>query len=494
MTSVRRALALSFIERYALIAISLLSNILLARLLTPKEIGIYSVSLAVVGIAQVLRDFGIGNFLIQEKQLKETHISTAFGISLLIGGGLFVITYFLAPYASDFYGEDQMLLTLRITSLNFLVLPFCTISLALMRREMAFKRMLMVNLIAASFGFGVTVGLAYSGFGPNSMAIGAVAVNMVTGAVAWIAQSNRKLILPGFSEWRTLLRFGGQNSLAGIVTSISMDANDLIVAKILGFNSVAIISRAQGLMNLFHRDIMGAVRNVALPAFAAEYRAGGGLELHYIHSVAVITVIAWPFYGAMAIYSLEALRLLFGSQWDAASPLVPIFCLAGAVSSMASLIPILLVAVGRNNLATGADILLQPMRFGLIAIAAIVFRTTEACAFAFLASAIIAMPIFYKIKNKALVNDTKELVKNLASSALVTIMTLILPLLHVAYTGVSRKEPIPLSELAIIVPITVLAWILSVRISRHPLAEEPWFTQYVMSAKVFKKSCTTTAK
>jgi O-antigen/teichoic acid export membrane protein len=67
MTSVRRALAISFIERYALIAISLASNILIARLLSPEEIGLYSVSLAVIGIAQVLRDFGVGGYLIQEK-------------------------------------------------------------------------------------------------------------------------------------------------------------------------------------------------------------------------------------------------------------------------------------------------------------------------------------------------------------------------------------------------------------------------------------------
>lgn len=67
MNSVRRALAISFIERYALIALGLASNILVARLLSPDEIGLYSVSLAVISVAQVLRDFGIGNFLIQEK-------------------------------------------------------------------------------------------------------------------------------------------------------------------------------------------------------------------------------------------------------------------------------------------------------------------------------------------------------------------------------------------------------------------------------------------
>jgi len=487
MTSVRRALVISFLERYALIAISLVSNMLLARLLKPEEIGIYSVSLAVIGIAQVLRDFGIGNFLIQEKNLSEAHIRSAFGISLILGVCLFTAVYFVAPVAAVFYGEEQMLMTMQISSLNFLMLPFCTISLALLRREMAFKKLMIVNLLAAFVGFVVSVGLAYLGYGPNSMAIGTVALNLVTGVVSWVVRNNRRFIMPGLSEWRMLLRFGGRSSLAGIITSISMDTNDLVVGKILGFNSVAIISRAQGVMNLFHRDLMSAVRNVALPAFASEFRSGGKLESNYIKSVAVITVVAWPFYGAMAIYSLEVLRVLFGPQWDSACSLVPIFCLAGAVSSLASLIPIILIAVGRNDLATGADIILQPLRLIIITLTAVVFRTTEACAWAFLASAIFAMPVFYKIKGKAIANDIYNLLKGILSSALVTIMALSLPLLHTVITGIPRKEPIPMVELAATVPLAIIIWIVSVRLFRHPLSEEALFEKYIMSGKGVRK-------
>ncbi len=183
MTSVRRALALSFAERYALLVLSFASNILLARLLTPEQIGIYSVSLAVIGIAQVLRDFGVGNFLIQEKNLADAHIRTAFGISLVIGTVLFLATFLAAPWAGRFYGEAQMIETLRISALNFLVLPFCSISLALLRRSMQFRHLLIVALVSAVAGFAVTIWLAYAGFGPNSMAIGALAGNVVTGAV-----------------------------------------------------------------------------------------------------------------------------------------------------------------------------------------------------------------------------------------------------------------------------------------------------------------------
>lgn len=87
MSSMRTALLFSFAERYALIAVNLVSNLLIARLLTPDQIGVYSVTLAVISIAQVLRDFGVASYLVQVKDLTEDHIRTALGVTLIIGVG-----------------------------------------------------------------------------------------------------------------------------------------------------------------------------------------------------------------------------------------------------------------------------------------------------------------------------------------------------------------------------------------------------------------------
>lgn len=105
MTSVRKALALSFLERYLSILLALASNMILARLLTPHEIGQYSVTLAVLGVAHVLRDFGIGNYLFQAPEVYDRQVGTAFGVSLLLGGGLFAAVSALAPWGPAFMAK-----------------------------------------------------------------------------------------------------------------------------------------------------------------------------------------------------------------------------------------------------------------------------------------------------------------------------------------------------------------------------------------------------
>ena len=405
MISVRRSLVFSIAEQYAVLVIGLASSMILARLLTPEAIGIYSVSLAFIGIAQVLRDFGVANYLIQERDLDDAHIRTALGILLVLGLVTFALLFSTAPLISRLYAEDVMVPTLRVCALNFLALPFCTVSLALLRRGMAFQRLAIVNLVAALSGAAVSVGLAYLDLGVISLAIGSVVVNVVTGIGAWLARPDRRLLLPAFSRWRRLLNFGAQSSLTGVVTTIAMDINDLAVGKIMGFEPVAILSRAQGLMQLFHRDLMAAIRNVAYPAYANAHRDGEPLEAIYIASVTNVTVVAWPFYGLVSLFSLELLRLMFGAQWDTAAPLVPVFCLAGAIAALFNLAPSQILAVGRIDLITKLELVFQPFRAVLIVLAALVFQTMEACAWALVLAFAIQLPMVYYTKGRCLPND-----------------------------------------------------------------------------------------
>ena len=475
MRGVRRALAFSFAERYLLLVISLGSNMAIARLLTPEAIGIFSVSLAVIGIAQVMRDFGVASYLIQERDLTDDHIRTAFGITMLLGGAVFALLFIAAPLISRLYASPEMVATLRICALNFLALPFCTVSLALLRRELAFKRLAAINLAAAAVGAVMSIVLAYSGYGAIGLAVGSVAVNVVTGAGAWLARRGRRLLLPSLSQWRKLLNFGAQSSLAGVVTSVSMDINDLAVGKIMGFEPVAILSRAQGLMNLFHRDLMSAIRNVAYPAYAQASRDQLALEPLYITSVTHVTVIAWPFYGFASLYSLEILRLLFGPQWDSAAPLVPVFCLAGALAATSNLIATLVLAVGRVDLVTRVELMFQPFRAILIVVAALLFESTMACAVALVLALLVQVPLLYRVKQLCMPNDYRALFVRLCRSASVALISLVFPAAIAFHAGFGREQTVgPLIFVAATLSCAV-SWLFALVVLRHPLTQDPVF-------------------
>lgn len=472
MTSVRRALALSFLERYLSIVLALGSNMVLARLLTPEQIGMYSVTLAVIGLAHVLRDFGIGNYLIQEQHLTDDHIRTAFGLSLLLGGTLAGLLYAAAPWIAAFYDAPAMRALVQVVALNFLVLPFCTISMALLRREMRFKHLLYVNLGAMSLGTATSLSLAFAGLGPMSMAIGAVAGNIATGAGAWLARGAKTPLRPSLRHWRGMGSFGGKASLIGISATLSMDANDLIMGKMLGFGSVAIISRAQGLMYLFQRDVMSAIRGVMQPAFAQEHRAGVNTEATFVHGVVMVSAVAWPFFGFIALFALETLRLLFGPQWDAAAPLVPWFCAAGAVAAFCSLVPTLLMARGNINELLALHLIIDPARVVCFGLAIWLRPALETVAVVFLLFYAASVPVSFWLKDKVQPTAYRGLLRAIRPSAQAALPPVLVAAVFATWARGS-SDAVAWPAFVGFMPLYVLTWVMGLAWARHPLLDEP---------------------
>lgn len=469
MTTVRRAMLFSFIESYLGITLNLVSFILLARLLTPQQVGLFSVALALISITQVIRDFGLVNFLIQKKDLGAAHISTAWGMALILGTVLFVLIQLGAPLIGNFYEDQSLTSVARIIAFNFLLLPFNSVCLALLRREMQFSTVMRINLSAAFLSTVLTVTMAWAGFGAYALAIGAVLNNTFVAIGIGLVGAASRLRAPGLQEWREILSFGGPLTVANVVTSVSIDINDLAVGKIMGFQAVAIASRAQGLMNLFHRDFMSAIRNVAYPAFSRAVRDGESVERKFTGMLANVTALAWPFYGFAALFPLEVLRMMFGPQWDQSAPLVPVFCLAGALSAMVSLVPTVMMSSGRSKLVATAELVIQPIKAVTLCLVVYHYRDLMAFALAFLAVAFIQVPFFYWMKQFCLPTDLRALAALVARNLGLAAFTLA-PAAGAVLAWRTPGQAFGLAPFLGCAAATAVCWLLGLFLFRHALS------------------------
>jgi lipopolysaccharide exporter len=475
MSSVRRSMAISIAERYATIALTLVSFVVVARLLTPTDIGLFSIASALVGLAQVVRDFGVGSYLVQETELTPQRVNTAFTLTAAAGALLFATLFVASPWIAAFYNDMRLVDVLRVLSINFLLIPVGSTSLALLRREMRFGGIFMVNMSATAVSFTVTMALAFTGHAYMSLVWSSVVGTAFTAGVAWYLRPNDAPLRLGLRDWRRIVTYGSQMTAAGIITEIAMSVNDLVIGRVMGPAAVAIASRAQGVMNIMHRDLLGAVAGVMFAAFARTRREGGDLAASYHRSVALISVVAWPFYGFLALFPGESLRLLFGPQWDAAAPLVPIFCMAGAVAVLWRLVPALLQAAGRADLVMQAELTIQPARLVLLTTVILAFRSLEAFAYALLAVYLGSVLVFSGGRQKVLGEASSlwstPLVKSLCVTAAALAPAAMLATARQA--GWTNGHP-PLG-FWVAVGATCLCWLIALHAVRHPLADDPIF-------------------
>ncbi|MFQ5784613.1 MAG: lipopolysaccharide biosynthesis protein [Alphaproteobacteria bacterium] len=318
--SVRRSLAFSLVENYGRLLLNFAPAVILARLLTPAEIGIFSLSVAFIGLAHMLREFGVMNFLVQEKDLTEDKMRTAFTVAFLTGAAVGVAILLARGPMARFYDETGVERVLGVLALNFFVIPFGMPVLGLLQREMRFDLLLRINMTGALVQVAVTLTLAFMGFSYMSMAWGSLAGAVATALAATVARPAIANPRPSLKAWRTVFAFGGKSSLASLVNQLGVGAPEFVAGRLLGFAAVGLYSRAMSLFEMFRQTVLDAVWSVALPAFAASNRTSEGLAPTYLLATSHISVIAWPFFGFVGFMAFPVIRILFGDQWDAAVP------------------------------------------------------------------------------------------------------------------------------------------------------------------------------
>ncbi len=449
-------------------AITIVSVMVIARLLTPKEIGIFSVGMALITIMQVLRDFGVGRYLIQEKELTSDRIRAAFTIILCTSWGLAAAIFFSAPVIAEFYKEPQTELIIWVLSISFFLAPFGLPVLSLLQREMNFAALYRINVSASFVQAATSIGLAWIGYGALGLAWGAVAGGATMAALATIYRPKEAWVWPGLREWRRVAGFGSFSSGAAIVNQFGLSANDLILGRMLGFSAVGIFSRADSLINMFRRYVGEAAGLVAMPAFSKVSREGGSLREPYLLAAQHATVLAWPFFGVLGLMAFPIVRIMFGGQWDAAVPLVQILSIGGAMLSIYMFGPQALVASGKVKSVFVIELVVQSLRALLIVVAA--SYSLEAVAgvnsFVFLLSAI----IFTVAISRTIRFTFGEFLRAVSVSLAVTICTLLVPtLVYILVAPASGNLVLPL---LISIAGAAVGWFAGIFVCRHPIRLE----------------------
>lgn len=337
MVSIRRSLVLSFMDRYSALVISVLANLVLARILTPYDVGIYSIAASLVGFASALRDFGVASYLLQEKELTVLRQRSAIGVAIVITWTIGGIVAASSALIADYYHQPGVRDVILVLSINFFFIPLTMVVITMLRREMKFGTLYRINLMAAIARSAVALTLAILGFGFMALAWSSVA-----GAVAIFIMTQIELpatgrLLPSLREWRHIVSYGTLATVGQVLSEVWAAAPNVIIGRLLSPAAVGLYSRAFGMVTLFSQAIIEGMSPVALSAIAMRHREGGEVRSLWLNGLTYISAFGWPFFSFVAIMTFPVIRILFGDQWDAAVPVARLICVAAMIGLLNSM-------------------------------------------------------------------------------------------------------------------------------------------------------------
>lgn len=466
--SIRRHLAWVTIAQCSFFLLQFSSSVVLARLLTPYEIGIYAIAMAITAMVGTIQAFGLAGFIVREPDLHRDLIATAFTVNAVIALLVAAAIGGLSAFGGAFLHEGGVKQVMLVAAILPVLGIFEFLPSANLERNAQFKTQSLIGTLRALVATVITVGLAFAKFSYMSMAYGQLAGSLFS-VVAYNIVGRRHVSLRlGLTEWRQITRFGAQMLAISGVTAISARGSEFLVGRILGLSALGLYSRASTLNNLLWENIHLVIGRVVFVDLAAQKRQGVPLRDSYIRIVDIITALLWPAFAGLAIVAGPFIYNVYGAKWVAAAQ--PLVMLSAASIVLVSITMTWEIFVVSKETDRQARIEVFRTGGGLIMFVVGCMFSLTAAAAARIGEAVLSVILYRPHLDRMTDTRARDFVPIYLRSGLLTVVAVApAALLMLAYRGSERA---PLAYVCAAIVIGVSGWLAALKLSKHPLADE----------------------
>ena len=455
-------------EQYGRLVIAFASIAIVSRLLTPSEIGVSVIGTGIMAIALGLREFATSDFLIQRREVLRDDIRTSFTLAFLLTALITVAVFALAPWFGSLYGEAKLARFLRIAAVGGLIEAVSLPIRGLLRRELEFGTLALVNTASATMTALATIVLALAGFSFMSFAWAMVAAACTTTILSFYFRPELKAFRPTLKSWRSVLAFGSYNGASFVINQTYVALPQLVLGHVLPHAAVGLYNRASLVSDIPDKVVLTSVFSVAFPALAAEIREGRSLKEPYLRALGLITVLYWPGQVVLVLLAHPIVSLLLGEQWLGAVPVLQVMAVAAFAWFPVILTSPVLLAVGANRDRVLADLVGRSVSAVVLCFAA--YFGVMAMAATKLVTLPFQMILSFYFVRRHIHFRWNELRAAIWKSAVVTAGCAAGPAGVVALSGSGFELSLPAAALAAL--LTATGWLAAALAMQHPVLIE----------------------
>jgi PST family polysaccharide transporter len=345
------------------------ATVVLARLLTPRDYGLIAMAAVVTGFLGLFQDMGLSVATIQRERITHREVTALFWLNAAIGLGIALGAVALAPAVAWFFGEPRLGPVVAALALAFLLGGVSVQHQALLRRQMRFGRIALVETAAMLAGTAAGIGAAAAGLRYWSL----VVMQLVTSAATLLLSVLLCPWLPGRprrgADVKGLLGFGAHLAGSSVVNYLGKSVDAALLGWRWGPTPVGLFGNARRLMQLPITQLHAPVMQVALPALSRIAHDPERYRAAYLRLVDKLLLLAMPGVACLIATADWFVALLLGPQWTESGRLFAILGIGALVEPLCSTTGWLLISQGRLREMLLAGVCDAALRFALVALA-----------------------------------------------------------------------------------------------------------------------------
>lgn len=356
-----------------------ISTIILVRLLLPSEFGLMGYCLIAMQYLDILNGFGVGHALIARREKIEEAANAAIIIGLGSGLVLFALAWFSAPLLAAFFADDRITNLFRALAIVIPISAVGAVPSALIQRGLRFRAKFVPDIGRSIAKGGISIVLAWQGFGVWSLIAGQIAGEVVATLVLFALAGWRPTRRLDRQVTREVMGFGTHIISIGIAGAIIVNLDYLLVGKVLGAAALGYYTFAYRIPELIIRNTNFVIGRVAFPLLAQVQSDADELRLAYGTMLRYVALFTIPAGIGLALIAPRFVDAFFPDRWEPATQVMQLISLSLAISSVGHLPGIIYKSINRPEIlnqlsaiklvATGG-LLWYCVRWGIVGVAA----------------------------------------------------------------------------------------------------------------------------
>lgn len=381
---VMTSLLWKLLEKFGVQGVQFILQIILARLLSPKDYGLIAIITIFITISNVFIQRGFSSALIQKSKTTSEDFNSVFTISSIIAVFLYGILYFTAPFIARFYGETKLILILRILSIILFFGCIRSLQNAFIAKNFMFKVMFKSSMITTIISGVISIIMAYKGYGVWSLVVlqlinQILIVLIISINIKWIPKISFK-----FTNTKKLFKFGWKITVSSLIDNLYCNISSLIIGKSYNIGVLGYYNRGRQFPAMIVMSVDGSIQSVIFPVLSKFQDDKKKLKMIVRKSIVSSSFINFPLMVGLAVISEPLIRVILTEKWLLAVPFLKIFCATYALYPIHTINLQAINALGKSDIylkleilkkIVGFIILIISINFGVHAISLGIFFT-----------------------------------------------------------------------------------------------------------------------
>ena len=306
------------LSRLVVLAVTMLSTITVARLVSPDQYGLAVMALVVLAFAQTFRDIGVTQAVLRKGHVSPSELNLIFWVTVVSTSVISVALLAAAPAFASFFDEPSVASLMWVAIAGFFVSGATLQHRALLERELRFAVVASSDIAAAVAGFATAVTLALVRGDAWAIVISSVVQAVTAGAIVVVVSGWRPSRPRTDPHLWDLLKFGANATVYSTSVLASNQAASVIIGHGMGPAALGQYNRAQMLYSMPASNLVQPFARASMPLLLRLRSTPDQYRVAYAALVRRLCVFLVPMGVTLSFIAVPFTAVLLGPQWHEA--------------------------------------------------------------------------------------------------------------------------------------------------------------------------------